>query len=536
MMSELARSYDFVVVGGGTSGCVLASRLSDNPSVSVLLIEAGPPDRSALYTVPGASFLVFSDPRNGWGYLTEPQAQMDGRQLPLIQAKVLGGGSTINGMVYTRGAASTFDAWRDMGCAGWGYDDVLPYFRRMESSDRGDGPFHGGAGPLKIVRGHSDLPVTGRILSAFSEAGIPRIDDLSVATPDGVSYYDWCVTGGRRASMPVIFPGLRHDRSNLTVITDAFVTRIVVNGDRVLGVEVVRDGRPSIVNSDREVALCAGAIGTAKLLLLSGIGPADELHRLGVPVVADHPCVGKNLQNHITYRLEYLCSQRITARRYVHPWHGTIEALRYVFGRKGYLAGGASPAGGFFRSSDDVPLPDTQVFAIPALLDRKPGLGMLPKVHGYSLGLNQGTPYSRGTVTLRSSDPMAAPMIDPRYLDDPRDMQVTVRAAERLRAVAAAPSLAAVTEKEILPGPRVRTRTDWEKDIRINAGNHYHVSGTCRMGRALAESVTDNKLRVHGLNGLRIADAGIMPLLMNGNTNAAVMMIAERAAEAMSAC
>jgi choline dehydrogenase len=533
-MAELARGYDFIVVGGGTAGCVLASRLSDTPSTRVLLIEAGPPDRKFLFTVPGASFMVFADPRNSWGYLTEPQPGMGGRALPLIQAKVLGGGSTINGLVCTRGAASTFDSWRDMGCEGWSYDEVLPYFRRVEGSDRGEGPFHGAHGPLKTVRGNSDLPITERMLAAFAEVGIPRVDDLNVAVPDGVGYYDWCVTNGRRASMPVVLPGLRHDRSNLTVVTDAFVTRVVIEGDRAVAVEVVRDGSASMVRAEREIALCAGAIGSTKLLLLSGIGPADELRALQIPVIADLPRVGKDLMNHITYRIEYLCSEPITARRYVHPWRGLVELSRYVFTHTGFLAGGASPAGGFIRSNDELPAPDIQVFASPAILDRKPGFGMRPKIHGYSLSFNQGTPYSRGTVSLRSADPMTAPVIDPRYLDDPRDLEITVRAAERLRAVAAAPSLAKVSSKELLPGPGVRTPAEWAKDISANAGNHYHVCGTCRMGRSMADSVTDSRLRVHGLKGLRVADAGVMPLLMNGNTGAAVVMIADRAADFMS--
>ena len=534
-MGELARSYDYIVVGGGTAGCVVASRLSDDPSVRVLLIEAGPPDRSFLFTVPSACFLVFLDPRNGWGYLTTPQPQMNGRELPLIQAKVLGGGSTINGMVYSRGPASTFDAWKDMGCDGWGYEDVLPYFRRMQGSDRGNGTYHGADGPLKTIRGRFNLPIEERILAAFAETGIPVIDDLNVAAPDGIGFYDWCIDKGRRASIPHTFPGFRQDRGNLTVVTDAFASRIIVESDRVVGVELIQGGKKTIVRAEREVVLSAGAIGSAKLLLLSGIGPADELRKLGINVVADHPRVGKNLQNHITYRLEYFCSQPITVRHYMHPWYGAVELVKYAFGRKGFLGSGASPIGGFYRSNAALSAPDTQVFASPALFEPKPGLRMLPKVHGYNFGFNQGTPYSRGEMTLRSANPADPPIIDPRYLDDPRDLEVTIDAAERMRAVASAKPLAEVTSNEKLPGPQIRTRTDWEQDIRANAGHHYHVSGTCSMGRTIADSVTDSKLRVHGFSGLRVADAGIMPLLMNGNTNAAVAMIGERAAEMIQA-
>ena len=535
-MSEFASSYDYIIVGGGTAGCVVASRLSDNPSTRVLLLEAGERDSSPWFSVPAASFKVSADPLFGWGYLTESQDGLNGRQIPLIQARVLGGGSSINGMVYTRGAASTFNAWRSMGCDGWGYEEVVPYFRRSQASDRGAGPLHGATGFMKTVRGHSDLPITAHMLAGFAESGFPIVDDLNVPSPEGIGYYDWCVADGRRASMPAVLPGLRKDRSNLTVGTRATATRVVIEKQRASAVEVVWRGSRSSIRAEREIVLCAGAIGSAKLLLLSGIGPAESLQRLGVPVVVDHPEVGKNLQNHVAYRLEFLCSHPVTARRYVHPWRGSIEGLRYLWGRKGFLSSGAAPIGGFFRSSESSPEPDVQLFAIPALLGQGRGfLGMLPSVHGYTLCLNQGSPFSRGSVTLRSADPTEAPAVDPQYLSDSRDLEIMVLAAERLRAVASAPSLARYTEREILPGPAVQSRADWAAHIRSFAFNHFHVCGTCRMGRSSADSVTDHQLRVHGLRGLRVADAAVMPLLMNGNTGAAVIMIAERAAEALAA-
>jgi len=534
-MTALARSYDYIIVGGGTAGCVLASRLSDVATNRVLLIEAGPSDSSRLFPIPGAAFMVFANPKNSWPFFTEPQRELNNRALPFTQARVLGGGSTINGMVTTRGAASLYDTWRDMGADGWGYDDLLPYFKRLESSDRGAGPYHGADGPWRIVRAGSDLPIVERILSAFEEVGMKRIDDLNVPAPEGMGFYDWSVRDGRRASMPVTFPGFRGDRSNLMVVTGALVTKVVVEGDRAVGVELVGDGTKTVVRADREVAVCGGAISSPKLLLLSGIGPADELRALGIPVVLDSPQVGRNLQNHTAYRLEYLCSEPITARHYIHPLNGPKELLRYIFTRQGFLAGGASPIGGFYRSSPAASIPDTQVFAIPAFFERKPGLGMLPKIHGYGFGLNQGTPYSRGTVTLRSSDPQENPVIDPHYFEDRRDLEITMEAAMRLREVAHAPSLAKITTKEVTPGPEVRTRAEWEAHVRATTYHHFHVCGTCRMGRLITDSVTDPKLRVHGLKGLRVVDGGVMPLLMNANTNAAVMVVAERAAEEMLA-
>jgi choline dehydrogenase len=304
----------------------------------------------------------------------------------------------------------------------------------------------------------------------------------------------------------------------------------------VKGVEVSRGGATDCIFAEHETVLSAGAIGSAKLLLLSGIGPAQELHQLGIRVLADHPHVGKNLQNHTAYRLEFLTSEPITARRYIHPVRGMTELLRYAVARTGILASGASPIGGFFRSSEHAAAPDIQLFAIPAVLGPGPGLiGMLPKAHGYVFCINQGAPASRGSLRLRSQDALTAPAIDPQYLADPADLEATVLAAERMREVASAPSLAAITARETFPGPSVKTRQDWATHIAATAFNHYHVCGTCRMGRAVEDSVTDAHLRVHGFKGLRVADAAVMPLLMNGNTNAAVIMLAERAAEAMIA-
>jgi choline dehydrogenase len=331
--------------------------------------------------------------------------------------------------------------------------------------------------------------------------------------------------------MPAVMPGLRHDRPNLTIMTDTAVSHLQTEGNRVSGVRVVRRGTTVTIRTEREVIVCAGAIGSPKLLLLSGIGPAQELESLGVAVRLAHPHVGRNLQNHVAYRLEYSTNAPVTARRYVDPRRGSIEILRYALSGTGILGAGAAPIGGFLRSTSDAPEPDVQLFAIPALMGRGRGFwGMLPERHGYTLCINQGTPYSRGSVFLASSDHREAPRIDPGYFSDERDLHATVAAAQRMRAVAHAPSLARWTDQELFPGAAVTSRADWIRHVRANAGNHYHVSGTCRMGRTIEDSVTDPRLRVHGINGLRVADASVMPVLMNGNTNAAVAMIAERAA------
>jgi choline dehydrogenase len=532
----VGQGYDHIVVGGGTSGCVLASRLSDDPNLRVLLIEAGRRKGGALMAVPGAIFRVAFDPRNGWNYMTEPQAALNGRALPLIQAKVLGGGSSINGMVYSRGFARDFDNWRDLGADGWGYDDVLPFFRRAEANERGEGAWHGGGGPVSVVRGRSKLGIVAAAREALDQAGYPRLDDLCVPDPDGMGHYDWTIAGGRRASMAASYPGLRGERPNLTVMGDATVLRVVVENGRAVGVEVGgQKGTPSsMIRAEGEVSLSAGAINTPRLLLLSGIGHAEELQALGIEVKLDRPAVGRNFQNHSAYGLGYTVNAPITGYSYTRPVQGAIEVARYLFGKQGFLADGTAPYGGFFRSDPGMDHPDMQLFVSGQLRGNRQGpLGLLPEFHGFGLGINQGRPYSRGAITLRSADPLAAPVIDPRYFSDPRDMEVLIDATLRMRELAAMPALAKVIGAELAPGPEVRTRSQIEAHIRANVGNHYHVAGTCRMGSD-EEAVTDTSLRVRGVMGLRVADLSIAPELINGNTGAAAMMIGERAATLIS--
>ncbi|TZG25178.1 GMC family oxidoreductase [Sphingomonas montanisoli] len=531
----MAAGYDHIVVGGGSSGCVVASRLSDDPNVRVLLVEAGRRDAGRLSRIPGAIFRVAYDPRNGWGYMTEPQSALNGRALSMTQARVMGGGSSINGMCYSRGAAHEYDHWRDLGAEGWGYDDVLPWFRKLETSARGAGPYHGGNGPVSVVRGGSRLGIIHAAAEAMGQAGYQRLDDLSVPEPDGMGHYDWFIDRGRRASAATAYPGISGGRPNLTVMADATVLRVLIEGDRTVGIEVARDGGIETIRADGEVILSGGGINSPKLLLQSGIGDADALTALGVPVVLDRPQVGRNLQNHTAYVLTYTVNAPITAYNYLQPVRGAIEVGRYLFGRGGFLAEGTGNYGGFFRSDPALDRPDFQLFVAGMLRGMRRGpLGLLPDRHGFGLGINEGRPKSRGEVRLRSADPLAAPVIDPRYFEDQRDMDALVDATLRMRELAAQPALAKLIEAEVGPGAAVKTRDEIADHVRATVGNHYHVCGTCRMG-VDTDAVTDPQLRVKGIERLRVADMSIAPELINGNTGAVAMMIGERVAALVAA-
>lgn len=523
--------YDYVIVGGGTAGCVLASRLSEDPSVRVALVEAGPRDRSPLLTVPAGVIKVAGDPRFNWGYMTEPQAELGGRRLPFVQARVLGGGSSINGMVYTRGMASDYDSWRDLGVEGWDHEALLPYFMRSEHSDT-DSPDRGRDGPLATTRARPALGVVEDIVEAMRRAGYAWVEDLASAEPDGFGRYDWAISKGRRSSSASSFGGLRGGRPNLHLLVNARAKRVLLERDRADLIEIEELGAERLLRAEREIILCAGAIGSAALLLRSGIGPADQLREAGVTVQREHPQVGRNLSNHMSYRLEYRYGRPTTARRFLTPWGGLGALLGYAIGRRGFLGHGTSPLGGFFRSDPALPRPDMQLFVAPVLFGTGPGVrGLLPDEHGFSLSISQGVPWSRGAMWLQPGHPNAAPAIDPAAFRDRRDLEATIDAIGRMRDLAGGLPLARHITGERRPGAAVRTRGEIEDAVRREARPYFHPVGTCRMGRAVGDSVTDSQLRVHGIEGLRVADASVMPRLVNGNLNAPVMMIAERAAD-----
>lgn len=519
--------YDYVVVGAGPGGCAVAGRLAER-GASVLLLEAGGKPWHPFLSVPLAAWLAMSDPRFHRAYATEAVETLGGRRLGLLSGRVVGGGGAINGMVFLRGSRHDFDRWRDeAGCAGWGFDDVLPWFRRFESSARGADDWHGGEGPVRTSPAPRSLELAQRFLDAAHHAGLPLADDLNAVDGEAAGWFDAMSGGGVRSLPGAAYLRRDRHRGRLTLISGAAVTRIVIAGGAARGVRYRAEGREVEVAADREVILAAGAIQTPHLMQVSGIGPADSLAAAGVAPLVDRPGVGANLQNHLAYSVDNACARGLTLSRYLDPLAGGGAALRYAFGRGGALAGTPCPAGALIRVGEDGAGADSQIIL---------GGGLPPAggQDGFRLMVNHGRPRSRGRVFLRDADPLSAPGIDAGW-GDPEDVRLLARAVDRARAIAAALPLAAVVSRELAPGPQVAGAADLDAAVRAGAFSYYHPVGTCRMG-ADAEAVVDLRLRVNGVDRLRIADNSVAPLQINGNTAACALMIGERAAAFVAGC
>ncbi|EJU12829.1 choline dehydrogenase [Sphingomonas sp. LH128] len=523
--------FDYVIVGAGTAGCVLAHRLSADPATRVLLLEAGGPDRAFNIQMPAGSKALLGKPNPfNWFDFTEPQAHLGGRRMYWPAGRGWGGTSSINGMAYVRGHPLDYDGWAAAGLPDWSYDRILPYFLKAEANVRGASRFHGGDGPLRI----SDTPGWSALSQAFVEAGMqaghPLSRDFNGEEPEGFGALQMTLHKGRRVSAASAYLHPALGRPNLKVISHARVTRVRVEQGRASAVEWLRAGQREVARAAREIVLCAGVARTPQVLMLSGIGDARHLREHGVEVLCDSPEVGRNLQDHVAVQVKWTCPLPVTLYRDLR-WYRTLWAgLRYLATRSGPAAGMGVEANGFVHSRPGLSHPDLQIALMNALMEGEGIDGLRIERHGFTLSVWNLRPESRGTITLRSPDPLAAPVIQPEYMSAPADAEVLRAAVGIVREVVAQPAFDSFRGEEVSPGPEV-TGTEGIADfVNATAGGLFHPVGSARMGSD-ARSVVDPALRVRGVAGLRIADASIMPRIVSGNTAAAVFMIAEKAAD-----
>lgn len=519
---------DVIVVGAGTAGCVLAARLSENADLRVLLLEAGEADRNVWIHVPGGISRTVGNPRLDWCLKTEPVSGLNGRRVPYPRGRMLGGSGSMNGMQYIRGNPRDYDRWRDSGNAGWGWSDVLAYFRRSEANERGADELHGDSGPLVVSDVGRDK-LTEAFLHAAAQAGYPRIADFNGPSQEGASCYQMMIRRGRRACGAGAFlrPAMR--RPNLQVLTSAQATRVLFDGGRATGVEFRRGGGIQTARARREVVIAGGAFHSPQLLQLSGIGPAQLLGRHGVPVVADLPGVGANLQDHVQVRVLCRCTQPITINDILSsPLRLAAEVARYALFRTGMLSSGPFRTGLFACSSASPGWPDLQVqfSSVGYKVVTEPPM----PYSSFTMSVCLLRPTSRGRVQIGSPDPFAPPKIQPDFLATEDDRRLMVEAFKLGRRLLAQPSLAAYVAEEIMPGPLCRTDAQILEHVREVGSTVHHPVGTCRMGRD-DQAVVDARLRVRGVGALRVADGAIMPSLISGNTNAPIVMIAEKASD-----
>ena len=529
-MQAAPAAFDYIIVGAGTAGCVLAGRLAEDPGVRVCVIEAGPKDDHPFIHTPALVAAAIATRTLNWRFETTPQAQLKGRRIPQPRGHVVGGSGSINGMVYSRGNPRDYADWVAAGATGWSYAEVLPYFLRSENNE--DLPvsrYHAHGGPINVKRPRRPNRLNTDFIEATRSLGFPVTEDFTAATNEGVGFRQGLIRGGRRESTARAFLHPALARGNVTLMTDTLVLRVEVEAGRVVGVRCERGGSTLQLRATREVILCAGAIQSPQILLLSGIGPASQLQSLGIPVVHDLPGVGRNLHDHLACPVlmstKNPTSYGISARALP---RGAWNVLQYLIGRRGPFASNVFESVAFLKTREGLDRPDVQFVFQPAARPR-PSFP-LPIGHGYAISPVSLYPQSRGSVTLHSADPHAAPAIDPALLSVEEDIQPLIRAIKLARRILAAPNFARYHGTEVAPGAAVQSDEGIADFIRGTSYTVHHQVGTCRMGEH-AEAVVDSQLRLRGLEGLRVADAAVMPRLIGGNTNAVVIMIAEKAAD-----
>jgi choline dehydrogenase len=522
--------FDYIVIGAGSAGCVVANRLSERPGLRVLILEAGPKDTSPWIHIPIGYYRTMEDRRINWDYRTAPVAGTAGRAFDWPRGKVLGGCSSINGLVYARGQAEDFDHWRQLGNTGWGFDDVLPFFRKAEGAalDDLDGAFHGQDGPLGVDRASAN-PLCDAYIDAAAEAGIPRNPDYNGKVQEGAGYFQVTTKNGWRSSAATAYLKPARGRENLKIQTDTLVSRLLIEGAAVTGVETLRGGAHEVIRARCGIILAAGAINSPQILQLSGIGAGQTLSDHGIEVVCDRQEVGENLQDHYTCSSKYRCTQPVTVNDEVATWFGKLKvALRWLKDRGGPMSLSAGQVGVFAKTRPDCATPDVQ-FHFLRFSAQKRGRSLDP-FPGFTVTMCQLRPESRGHVRITSADPATKPEIQPNYLESRTDQETMVAGMRLVRRVAEQPAMADYVAEELKPGPDVTTDAAFLDYVRGNGSTIFHPTSTCRMGTDEG-AVVDPTLKVRGVEGLRVADASIMPTIVSANTNAACIMIGEKCAD-----
>ena len=520
---------DFVIVGAGSAGCVMAARLSEDPSTRVVLLEAGGEDRNRWIHIPIGYGKTFADSSVNWCYEAEPDPGANGRRIFWPRGKVLGGSSSINGMVYIRGQHEDFDLWRQLGNTGWSSTDVLPYFKRAQHQTRGSSEFHSTGGPLCVSDTSEHHPICEAFISGAVELGYPRNDDFNGAQQDGVGYHQTTTRNGKRCSTAVGYLHPVRTRPNLRVVTGALAEKVLFEGKRAVGVAFRESGQPRTVRASREVILCGGAVNSPQLLLLSGVGPGDHLAQFGIPVVHDLRGVGQSLQDHYSAPIKLKCRLPITVNDVMQSSLKQLKVgLQYYLFRTGPLTMAAGPAALFVRTRRELATPDVKISVAPFSSDKLQS-GLHPW-SGFALTVYQLRPESRGEIRLNSANPTDAPAMFPNYLGTETDRRAIVDGLKIGRRILATPPMQHFITEEYQPGASVATDEQLLQHARNTGGTVFHPTSTCKMG-VDAMAVVDPELRVHGMQGLRVVDASVMPTVVSGNTNAATIMIGEKAAD-----